>query len=67
MNTQKTMLAYNNPKHWNQELRAQFFKKTLGLWDKSYYGYNRQEEADNNKRWREEATASFTQEALPKH
>lgn len=47
MNTQKTMLVYNNPKNWNADLREAFFKKTLGLWDKSYYGYTRDEEAEN--------------------
>lgn len=67
MNTQNTMLVYNNPKNWNTELRDEFFKKTLGLWDKSYYGFTRDEEAENKRRWREEATASIHQEALPKH
>lgn len=47
------MLVYNNPKNWNLDLREEFFKKTLGLWDKSYYGYTREEEAENNRRWRE--------------
>ena len=67
MNTQQTMLLYNDPKHWNSSLRDDFFRSTLNMWDKSYYGYNRQEEADNNRRWREEAEASLNQEALPKY
>ncbi len=67
LNTQNTMLVYNNPKNWNIDLREEFFKKTLNLWDKSYYGYTRSEEAENKKKWREEAMASINQEALPKH
>lgn len=67
LNTQKTMLLYNDPKHWNRSLRQEFFNKTLNLWDKSYYGYNREEEAENNRKWREEAEASLDQEALPKY
>ncbi len=42
LNTQKTFLLYNNPKNWNLDLREEFFKRTLGLWDKSYYGYTRE-------------------------
>ena len=45
MNTQKTFFVYNNPKNWNADLRAEFFKRTLGLWDKSYYGFTREEAA----------------------
>ena len=67
MNTQQTMLLYNDPKHWNSSLRADFFKNHLKLWEKSYYGYTREEEAENNRRWREEAEASLDQEALPKN
>ena len=67
MNTQQTMLLYNDPKHWNSSLREDFFSKTLNLWDKSYYGYNREETEENNRRWREEAEASLDQEALPRN
>lgn len=54
LNSQRTMLVYSNPKNWNTELRAEFFKRTLGLWDKSYYGFTRDEEAENKRKWREE-------------
>lgn len=67
MNTQKTFLLYNDPNHWNSELRHEFLKNRLGMWDKSYYGYNRKEEAENERREREEAMNSFSQEALPKY
>lgn len=43
LNSQKTMLMYNDPRHWNSSLRDDFFKNHLNLWDKSYYGYNRTE------------------------
>ena len=29
--------------------------KKLNLWDKSYYGYNRKEQAENEQKWRQEA------------
>jgi hypothetical protein len=65
MNTNKTMLVYNNPKNWNADLREAFFKKTLGMWDKSYYGFNRDEQTEINRKEREDIYNSFTQEALP--
>lgn len=37
------------------------------MWDKSYYGYNRKEAAENERREREEAESTFSQEALPKN
>jgi hypothetical protein len=43
LNSQKTMLLYNNPKNWNTTLKDDFLKKMLGMWDKSYYGYTRDE------------------------
>lgn len=61
LNTQKTMLVYDNPKHWNLELREAFFKKILNLWDKSYYGFTRDEEAENKKKFREEVFSTFNQ------
>ena len=39
--------------------------KTLNMWDKSYYGYNRVEQEDINRRWREQAESGFGQEKLP--
>jgi phage terminase large subunit-like protein len=57
---------YNNPKFWNASLREDFLQKRLNLWDKSYYGYNREEAAENRKKWRESARESIDQEALPK-
>ena len=27
LNTQKTMLMYNDPNHWNSELRDEFFRR----------------------------------------
>lgn len=50
LNTQKTMLLYNDPRHWNTSLRSEFIESKLGLWDKSYYGYNRTEAAENYRR-----------------
>ena len=41
LNTQKSFVLYNDPNHWNAELRDEFLRNRLGLWDKSYYGYNR--------------------------
>lgn len=35
------------------------------MWDKSYYGYNRTEQEDINRRWREQADNGFGQEKLP--
>jgi len=35
------------------------------MWDKSYYGYNRVEQEDINRRWREQAESGFGQEKLP--
>ena len=37
----------------------------LNLWDKSYYGYNRKEQEDVDRKWREEVFATINQEALP--
>jgi hypothetical protein len=31
------------------------------MWDKSYYGYNRNEQAEINRRWREQADNGFAQ------
>ena len=39
--------------------------KKLNFWDKSYYGYNRKEQAENDRKWREEVFNSINQEALP--
>lgn len=55
------MLVYDNPKHWNLDLREAFFKKILNLWDKSYYGYTRDEEAENKNKFREEIFSTFNQ------
>lgn len=37
----------------------------MGFWDKSYYGYNRKEQAEKNAKWREEVLETINQEALP--
>ena len=37
----------------------------LNLWDKSYYGYNRKEQEEKDRKWREEVFSSINQEALP--
>lgn len=65
LNTGKFLLAYNDKNHWNLHLRDEFFQKTLNMWDKSYYGYNRVEQEDINRRWREQAESGFGQEKLP--
>ena len=36
------------------------------MWDKSYYGYNRTEAAENEKAWQEEVRNDFERQALPK-
>jgi len=38
----------------------------LNLWDKSYYGYNRQEATERRNKWEEELAASLDQKELPK-
>ena len=35
------------------------------MWDKSYYGYNRAEQEEMSRRWREQADSGFAQEKLP--
>lgn len=67
LNSRRTMLLYNDKRHWNSALRLEFLKNTTGMWDKSYYGYNRNEAAENEKRFREDIEQTFTQEALPKN
>jgi hypothetical protein len=37
----------------------------LNLWDKSYYGYNRKEQEERDRKWREEVFNTINQEALP--
>lgn len=37
----------------------------LNFWDKSYYGYNRQEQAEREAKRREDLKSSMEQEALP--
>jgi hypothetical protein len=37
----------------------------MRFWDKSYYGYNRKEKAENDNKWREDLQNSMDQEALP--
>lgn len=66
MNTQKELLLYNDKKNWNPHLRKSFFTSHLNLWDKSYYGYNRQEAAERRTKWEEELAASLNQKELPK-
>ena len=61
MNTQRNFLLYNDPNHWNSDLRTQFIKNRLGMWDKSYYGFTRNEAAENERREREEMQATFSQ------
>lgn len=65
MNTENTMLLYNDKDHWNFNLRDEFFSRTLGMWDKSYYGYNRAEKQEMDRRWRDQADNGFSQEKLP--
>jgi hypothetical protein len=33
----------------------------LNLWDKSYYGYNRKEQDDIDRKWKEEIYATINQ------
>jgi hypothetical protein len=35
------------------------------MWDKSYYGYNRAEKQEMDRRWRDQADNGFSQEKLP--
>ena len=67
LNTKKSFVIYNDPRHWNGDVRDEFLRNRLGLWDKSYYGYTRKEAADIEKKIREDIEQSFNQEALPKN
>ncbi len=37
----------------------------MNFWDKSYYGYNRPEQAERQRKMREDLARSMEQEALP--
>lgn len=65
LNTKRSILLYNEDQYWNRKLKAEFISSKLNFWDKSYYGYNRKEDAEQNARWREEVFNSIEQEALP--
>lgn len=66
MNSLREMLVYNNNNNWNRDLKDAFIRGRLSMWDKSYYGYNRDEKTENERRWRQEVMATFEQPALPK-
>lgn len=61
LNSGRFLLLYNDKNHWNYNLREEFFQKTLNMWDKSYYGYNRAEKQEMNNKWREQANNGFAQ------
>lgn len=65
LNSQRNILLYNNDAYWNRKLKGPFLQSFLNLWDKSYYGYNRQEQQAHDQKWREEVFNSINQEALP--
>ena len=35
------------------------------MWDKSYYGYNRQEAEENERAWQQEVRDDFERKTLP--
>lgn len=65
LNTHRNILLYNKDQYWNRKLKADFLNSKLNFWDKSYYGYNRQEQAEKDRKWREEVDDSINQQALP--
>lgn len=65
LNTKNTLLLYNDEQYWNRKLKTEFINSKLNFWDKSYYGYNRKESAEQEARWREEVFNSLDQQALP--
>nr|BAJ99754.1 predicted protein [Hordeum vulgare subsp. vulgare] len=65
LNSQRNIILYNNDAFWNRKLKAPFLQSFLNLWDKSYYGYNRKEQEEHDRKWREEVFNSINQEALP--
>ena len=72
LNSLRTILLYNDDRHWNKKLKSEFLQSVWNVLnrnstsgDKSYYGYNRQEKAERDARWREEVSSSIEQEALP--
>jgi hypothetical protein len=43
MNTQRSLVLYNEDKYWNPELKREFFNRVMHLWTKDYIGYSRVE------------------------
>jgi len=44
MNSQRSLVFYNENKYWNPQLKREFWSKTMNLWTKDYVGFNRVEQ-----------------------
>jgi len=62
---QRWTVLEQKAQNWVPKQRIVDCIKKLNFWDKSYYGYNRKEHAEQEARWREEVFSSLDQEALP--